>query len=40
MATALPAPGVEKMKQGKVDLDDPAPTGVLLKLNSSGSWTR
>ena len=33
-ATALPAALVEQMKQGKVDLDDPATTVALLKLNA------
>jgi hypothetical protein len=31
---ALPAPLIEQLKQGKVDLDDPAITLALLKLNS------
>jgi hypothetical protein len=31
---ALPAPLIEQLKQGKVNLDDPAVTLVLLKLNS------
>jgi len=33
-ATALPATLVEQIKQGKVDLDDPATTVALLKLNA------
>ena len=33
-ATALPATLVEQLKQGKVDLDDPATTVALLKLNA------
>jgi len=33
-AAALPAALVEQMKQGKVDLDDPAATVALLKLNA------
>jgi mono/diheme cytochrome c family protein len=33
-AAALPAALVEQMKQGKVDLDDPATTVALLKLNA------
>jgi hypothetical protein len=33
-AAALPAALVEQMKQGKVDLDDPATTVTLLKLNA------
>jgi hypothetical protein len=33
-AEALPAPLVEQIKAGKVDLDDPATTAALLKLNA------